>query len=338
MIKAMGEISLEALMFPAVPKTEEGIAEVKKNIFSSPALLGSLVSEDGTAALIITMFKENISYEKAFKILRDLQARYSDENTSIHVIGFPMLMGWIQSYKHQMYVVFAISVAFMLIILFAIFRNLVGMIAPMALALICGPGLGFVGWIGLNLTPPFCARLSAAARMVSNAVQITHRYIEEYRLSLNREEACFKTMRAMWMPNAAAVATDAAGFLVLIMAKIGLMQMIAIMMSFWMTTIVISGMLVPIICSFLPMKVETPDTQDSRENGWLARQLDALVNFSVGKGKYVVGFVVAALVVLGLSQTARLKVRGPGARLFCGPITPITWTRVDQPDIQGLFR
>ena len=45
----------------------------------------------------------------------------------------------------------------------------------------------------------------------------------------------------MAVPNAAAVATDAAGFLVLILAKIVLMQHIAIMMSFWMATIVLEG-------------------------------------------------------------------------------------------------
>jgi len=176
--KAMGEISLVPLMFPAVPETEEEIFELKKNVFSSPALHGSLVSEDGTAAMIITMFKENISYEKAFEVLRDLQARYSDDNTTIHIIGFPMLMGWIYSYKSQMYVVFALSVVFMLII-------------PIALAIICtGLGLGFVGWIGMNFNPLlFVLAFLVAARMVSNAVQITHRYIEEYRLSLDREDA-----------------------------------------------------------------------------------------------------------------------------------------------------
>ena len=311
--KALGEISLAAVMFPKVPDTQEGIEEVKLNIFSSPSYNGTYVSEDGTAAMIITQFKEDISYEKAFEILRDLQARYTDENTSIHIIGFPMLMGWIYSYKSQMYVVFALSVVFMLIILYAIFRNLVGMIAPMALAIICtGLGLGFVGWIGLNFNPLlFVLAFLVAARMVSNSVQITHRYIEEYRLSLDREGAAYKTMRAMWMPNAAAVFTDAAGFFILILAKIVLMQFIAIMMTFWMLTIIISGMMVPIICSFLPMKADKMDIKKRHETGVLARANEALANFSVGKGKYVVGFIVAALLVIGIAQTGRLKVGDP---------------------------
>jgi len=336
--KAMGEISMEALMCPAVPDTEEGMYEVKKNVFSSPNLHGTIVSEDGTAALVITMFKEDISYEKAFKILRDLQARYEDPNHTIHIIGYPMLMGWIYSYKNQMYVVFALSVVFMVIILFAIFRNLVGVIAPMALAIICtGLGLGFVGWTGLNFNPLlFVLAFLVGARMVSNAVQITHRYLEEYRLSLDREDAAFKTMRAMWMPNAAAVATDAAGFLVLCLAKIVLMQMIAVMMSFWMATIVISGMLVPIICSFIPVKAGKLDVKERHESGMLARAIEAVAGFSVGKGRYVVGIIVGVLVVIGILQTTRLKVGDPS------PGSSILWPNhpynLDQGLINKIFK
>ena len=331
--KALGEIELAPLMFPAVPETPEGIEEIKTNVYSSPAFHGKLVSEDGSAALIITMFKENISYEQSFEVLQGLQARYSDENTTIHIIGYPMLMGWIYSYKNQMYVVFALSVVFMLIILFAIFRNLVGMIAPMALAMICtGLGLGFVGWTGINFNPLlFVLAFLVGARMVSNAVQITHRYIEEYRITQDRRDAAYKTMRAMWMPNAAAVATDAAGFLVLILAKIALMQMIAIMMSFWMATIVISGMMVPIICSFLPLNVNKTDAPDRRETGVLARMTTAGASFSMGKGKYVVGFIVGVLLVLGISQTARLKVGDPS------PGSPILWPNHPYNQDQGLI-
>ena len=331
--KALGEIELAPLMFPAVPKTPEGIEEVKTNVYSSPAFHGKLVAEDGSAALVITMFKEGISYEKSFEILQSLQARYSDENTSIHIIGYPMLMGWIYSYKNQMYVVFAISIVFMLIILFAIFRNLVGMIAPIALAMICtGLGLGFVGWTGINFNPLlFVLAFLVGARMVSNAVQITHRYIEEYRVSQDREQAAYKTMRAMWMPNAAAVATDAAGFLVLILAKIALMQMIAIMMSFWMATIVISGMMVPIMCSFLPLNVDKIKARNRHEAGVMARMITAGANFSMGRGKYVVGFIVAVLVVLGISQTSQLKVGDPS------PGTPILWPDHPYNQDQGMI-
>ncbi len=319
MPKARGEIAFGALMFPDIPKTGKEMDLLKKHIFSTSSINGKLVSEDGTAALIMTEFKENISYEKSFEILQSLVKRYSDENTLIHITGYPMLMGWIYSYKSQMALVFSISIALMVIILYVVFRNITGMIAPIALALICsGLGLGFIGWTGLNFSPLlYVLAFLVGARMLSNAVQITHRYIEEFRSTMNRKEAAYRTMRAMWMPNVAAVATDAVGFMVLATAKIFLMQQIAIMMGFWMMTIAISGMMVPIICSFLPIKA---DKVENRNNGeGLARINTKLAEFSIGPGKYHVGIIVLIILVVGIWQTTRLKVGDPS------PGSPILW-------------
>ena len=108
--------------------------------------------------------------------------------------------------------------------------------------------------------------------MLSNAVQITHRYIQEYYAGAQgetpRRQAAQKTMQAMLMPNAAAVATDAAGFLVLGVAKIVLMQQVAAIMTFWMLTIALSGILVPMICSYLP-RLTDKKTAQVESQSWL---------------------------------------------------------------------
>lgn len=319
--KAKGEIVIDQLMFPDIPQNDEEMALLKKHIFSNPSYDGILVSSDGTAALILTEMKENISYERMFRLLRGLVEEYSDEETSIHIVGFPMLMGWIYSYKPQIMLVFAISVALMIVILFLIFRNVVGMLAPIAMSLICtGLGLGFIGWTGINFSPLlYVLAFLVGARMLSNAVQITHRYIEEFRISGEKEDAAQKTMQAMMMPNAAAVATDAAGFLVLALAKIVLMMQLAIMMSFWMVTIVLEGVLVPIICSYLPLRRNTLKETTDDGQGWLSGLNSAVAHFSITSGKYVVGVVVVAIVVVGTWQTTHLKVGDPT------PGSPILW-------------
>ena len=321
---ARGEIVIEALMFPDVPKTDEGMELLKKHIFSNPSYNGTLVSKDGTAALILTQLKENISYARAFELFRNLAQEYTDTETSIHIVGYPMLMGWIYSYKTQMYWVFGISVALMVLILFLIFRNFVGMIAPIAMALICtGLGLGFIGWTGINFSPLlYVLAFLVGARMLSNAVQITNRYIYEYhadgKSEAPRRAAGHTTMRAMLMPNAAAVATDTAGFLVLGLAKIVLMEQLAIMMSFWMLTIVLSGIMVPIICSYLPrLGARAPSSRDQMRG--LDRVTVPMANFSTGFGRYVVGLCAVAIVILGAWQTSKLKVGDPT------PGSPILW-------------
>lgn len=320
-ILAKGEIVIQALMFPDVPKNETEMRLLKKHIFSNPAYNGTLVSSDGTAALILTEMKENISYERAFQLLRTLERKYSDDETSIHIVGFPMLMGWIYSFKAQMSWVFGISVVLMIIILFLIFRNIVGMIAPIAMSVICtGLGLGFIGWTGINFSPLlYVLAFLVGARMLSNAVQITHRYIEEFSQDNQKQAATHRTVQAMLMPNAAAVATDAVGFLVLALAKIVLMQQLAILMSFWMVTIVLSGVLVPIICSYLPIGSKHVSVKNGAKEGWLSRSICAIANFSSGSGKIVIMIVVAAIIVVGGWQTTKLKVGDPS------PGSPILW-------------
>ena len=325
--RAKGEIVIEALMFPDVPETDEGMALLKTHIFSNPSYNGILVSEDGTAALVLTQFKEHISYAQAFKLLRNLQNRYSDEKTELHIVGYPMLMGWIYSFKPQMYTVFAISVACMVLILFLIFRNFVGMITPIAMAAICtGLGLGFIGWTGINFSPLlYVLAFLVGARMLSNAVQITHRYIHEYQENCHnheapRTEAGYRTMRAMLMPNAAAVATDAAGFLVLALAKIVLMQQLAVIMSFWMLTIALSGIFVPVICSCLPrLSTGGRDNVHQQENGFLSRATVRMAKFSMFSGRYLVAGITVIIVIFGGWQTTRLKVGDPT------PGSPVLW-------------
>ena len=324
-VKALGEgeISISPLMWPEVPNNPEEMALLKKHIFSDPAYKGILVSRDGTAALVLTEFKENISYERAFGLLTQLTQKYTDEDTSIHVVGFPMLMGWIYSYKPQIVIVFAVSVGLMVLILFLIFRNFTGMVAPLLIGLIStGIGLGFIGWTGINFSPLlYVMAFLVGARMISHAVQITHRYFEEYIATDNDTvKACYESMRKMIIPNWAGVATDAVGFLVLIFAKIVLMQQVAIFMSFWMVTVGLCGILTPILCSYIPLgKANAKWAMGLAKQGWLDRICVAGARFSTGSGRYVVAVVCVAALAFCSWQGSRLKIGDPT------PGSPLLW-------------
>ena len=320
---AKGKIVIEPLMWPEVPKTHQDMDFLKKNIFSDPAYKGILVSREGTAALLLTEFKENISYERAFSLLRRLVHDYSDDATSVHVVGYPMLMGWIYSFKPQMRTVFAISIVLMILILFLIFRNFVGMNAPLVVGLIStGLGLGFIGWTGINFSPLlYVLAFLVGARKISHAVQITHRYLEELEASSNnKEQACYETMRSMIMPNVAGVTTDAAGFFVLILAKIILMQHIAIIMSFWMLSIAFSAILTPIICIYIPLtRVSEKWSKRRTTMDWLDRINMACARFSIGFGRNIVVLGIIGLLILCGWQMTKLKIGDPT------PGSPLLW-------------
>lgn len=319
---AKGKIKIEPLMWPEIPKNDAEMALLKKHIFSDPAHNGTLISRDGTAALLLTEFKENISYERTFVLLRRLTKEYTDEDTSVHIVGFPQLMGWIYSFRPQMRTVFAVSVGLMILILFLIFRNFTGMIAPIVVGLIStGIGLGFIGWIEINFSPLlYVLAFLVGARKISHSVQITHRYLEELNANgNNKNKACYATMHSMIIPNVAGVITDAAGFLVLIFAKIILLQHLAIIMSFWMLSIAFSAILTPIICTYIPLtNVGEIYSKKRTKMDWFDRVNMAVANFSIASGRYVVAITVIALTIFCGWQASKIKIgdHTPGSPLL----------------------
>ncbi len=339
--RGKGEISVEPLMWPNVPKTRQEMDLLKMQVFSDPAYNGTLVSKDGTAALILTEFKENISYERVFNLLQKMRKDYTDGETSVHIVGFPMLMGWIYSLKPQMYWVFGISVFGIAVVLFFIFHpNIVGMLAPLANALILTIwGLGFIGFTGVNFNPLlYVLAFLVGARMIGNSHQITYRYFEELHSSGgDRLKASYETMRTMFIPNFAAVATDAAGFLVLIIAKIVLMQHVAIIMTFWMLSIILTGFMVPAVCNLIPMRVASEAwAKESCQVDWKARVMMRMTRFSIGsRSRYVAGALIIGLTIFCLWQTSKLKIGDPT------PGSPVFWEshpyNRDQALINQLF-
>jgi predicted RND superfamily exporter protein len=318
---AGGVIEAETLMWPEAPKTSEEIEELKRDIYSSPIIRG-LVAADGEATLISTEFKLDVPYERIFERLMDLKEKYSDENATVQLAGFPVLMGWIYSYKVQIVLVMVVSVALMLLILVIIFQNFIGMAVPLSFGLIStAMGLGFIGWTGINFSPLlYVLAFLVAARMVSHSVQITHRYMEEYVETNDRALACQRTVRSMLLPNWAGVSTDAAGFFILILVKIPLMQQVAVFMTFWMLTVLLCGIVTPVLCSYMPLKKAAQAwVRKSRKMGLLDRLCVGLSSYAIGSGKYPVGgLVVAALVFCGW-QAKGLNVGDPA------PGSPLLW-------------
>ena len=321
--KAKGEIVVESLMFPDIPRTDEGMAELKKNVFSDPSKNGVMVSEDGKATLLMTEFKEGVSYQRSLELLQKLRAKYSDNETSVHIVGFPMLMGWVYALRPQMYMVFGISIIAIVLVLILIFRNFQGMFSPLVNAgVLTVWGLGFIGFTGINFNPMlYVLAFLVGARMIGNSHQIAYRYFEELDASGGDGlMACYETTRTMWIPNFAAVGADVAGFAVLFLARIVLMQHLAIIMTFWMATILLTGFLVPAVCSIFPFKVNTSEwKKETCQTDWMARLMMRLTHFSIAPvTRHITACIILLLTVLCVYEMNHLKIGDPetGSSIF----------------------
>jgi hypothetical protein len=213
------------------------------------------------------------------------------------------------------------------------------MIVPIIDALVLTiMGLGFVGFTGINFSPLlYVLAFFVGARFISNSVQITHRYFEELNASGDdRLRASYETMRTMLFPNWTGVFTDAAGFLVLAFAKIVLMQHLAIIMGFWIFSTGLTGIMVPIICSVLPLKVASDRyAKDKCQMDWQARAITKVTSFSIGSGRYVVGGLIIGAMIFFSWAMSGLKIGDPT------PGSPLLWPshtyNQDQKLINHLF-
>jgi predicted RND superfamily exporter protein len=239
----------------------------------------------------------------------------------VQIVGFPVLMGWIYTYKTQIMMVIVISVLLMVAVLFLSFRNMIGMVVPIFFgAISTAMGLGFIGWTDINFSPLlYVLAFLVAARMISHSVQITHRYMEEYVTSKDRSQACYLTMKKMMLPNWAGVLTDAMGFLILIFVKIFLMQRVALFMTFWMLTVALCAIITPILCSYMPLeKASEKWVNEQAELGILDKICQGLGRFSIVSGRPVVAIIAITLLFVTTYLSGDLKIgdASPGSPLL----------------------
>ena len=324
-----GNIEIDGLMWPKIPQTDEEIKFMKENIFSNPLYNEVLVSRAGNATLIISEFKEKINYSKLFKFFQSLKAKYEDENTTLHMIGKPVLLGWIYSYWPEMMKIFACGIIMMMVMLLLFFRTWQGMIIPTVTAFLSAVwGLGILGFAQVNLSPLlFVLPFLLAARSLGQSVQMVQRYFEELDVQKgNREDAGAMAMSALLIPGFAAVATDMAGFAVCYLAKILLMQQLAISLTIWMITIfILTGIFTPLFCCVLqnPKEKFLKAVHEEHDLGGKVHFVDGinlwLTRFAIGRANWVViGFFV---LIYGFSIWHTTKVPVGDAT----PGSPILW-------------
>ncbi len=320
-----GTVDISALMYPNPPSDPEGIALLRKKIKGiNPDLYdGVYVSDNDKSTLISMVAKDGADFNKLFSFFSDIKQRFEKKypNIKIDMVGRPVLMGWIYHFLPQMYVIFLITLAIFLLILCVSYRSLVGMLVP----LVCGVlstiwGLGFIGYLGINLNPlliviPFLL----TARGLAHAIQFTSRYIDEYIRLGDREAATCETIDKMLIANGAAIATDIAGFIALVLARIVAIQVMALTLSFWMIAIfAISGVFASILCGYLPPPKKV--TKKTGKVDIIDKMLTGVASFSSGSvARWVVVIFIFVITGAGYYFSSKIQIGD------LEPGSPILW-------------
>jgi predicted RND superfamily exporter protein len=314
----MGQLSSAFVMWPNVPSDERGVRAVRAAVASNQFLLGTLVSLDEKAALIIAeFFDHDHDPKRVYDDIQRIVARERDANTSIYVIGRPALIGSVLERSPVLVAIMATTWLFMLLALWLYFRSLAGVLVPAAAASVSGVmGFGFLGLLGQSFDPlgmviPFVI----TARALSHSAQVVIRFLDERAAGRDRADAAHRSAVALFRPGSLAIVTDIAGVLFIYLAPIPLLQKLALMGAFWLCSIFLSGMVLsPLLLSLLP----EASAVAPRGAAAVHRVLDGLGRLCTGPSRRRV-FVAALGVLLLGALFARQVVIGdvhPGTALL----------------------
>lgn len=253
-----GGMKVGSIMFPDVPTDEAGLQALKRNVAGNDFIYGSLVSQDFKAAsLSIDFLEQDLNYKEIFDALKAMCDAERDDKHTIHMIGTPVLYGWVyQSFPDILKIFMYTGIVVVVLLLFFARGNFRGVLLPIISALVCGVwGVGLYGMMGYAIDPLlFVIPFLISADAIRHGFQVTMRFIEEQVKSGRRKEAAVVTIQSLLLPASVSLITDVMGAFFLIFSPMPLLQKLSIVASFWIFSILI-GVLVlgPILLSYFPV-------------------------------------------------------------------------------------
>jgi predicted RND superfamily exporter protein len=305
-------IQVVPLTYPRLPQDLQDLAFLRQKVYATEGVRGFFVSPDDKSTLILAGFwEEHYDLRGMWAKIREIVRHEEDGNTKIYVTGFPVLYAYVLTLLPQLKWVLAASIATMIAILWLEFRSWQGVWIPvLSGALSAVWGLGFAGLCGLTLDPlVLVVPLLLSARAHSHSVQSMERYHEEYRRLGDRDAAIVASYTAVYAPAMVSLFADGLAILTLYVARIPLIQKLAVLSSFWILSIFVSVVtLHPILLSLVkpPSRVVTPGL-DAFAWGY-DRLADAAVWLSRGRRRIATGAMLLGLLAVGIFYSQRLKV------------------------------
>jgi uncharacterized protein len=312
-----GALVSRPYMYPYLPKNQAELDDLKKTVMTHREELAGYVTYDLKGAMIIAAFnEEGLDYKALFDSVQRLTAQYQDSNTTIYTSGAAMFAAWGYHYLSRIALIFFISIALMLFILYLTLGRRSGWWAPIVTGL-CSAiwGLGFVGLMRFNFDPvmlviPFIL----TARDLSHGIQWHGRYYDELDRTGDKMAACAATADLMLRPGLLAVLANIAGVVFLASADIPLLKQIAYGGAVWLgASLAMVFVFQPILMSYLPKpqvyhwRLRLGETNRSTAFRSLANWLERI---PVTPGGIRGGLLAAgaALMIFGIAASRRVPI------------------------------
>jgi predicted RND superfamily exporter protein len=296
------------MMWPDVPTTEQGISDLRQAVLNNPLVYGLYVDRELSSALIQVDFYDHlVDYSKIFpQVQAILDASTLGEEVTLHLVGEPILYGWVQHYLGETVSISLGSLVAMLALLFIFSRTWRGTVLPLLAGLVSAIwALGIGTLIGYNFDPlVIVVAFIITARAFSHSVQMITRFDDlVVDGAIDARKAAEQTMRELFRPSMLGLYADAGAILCVILTPIPLLHKVAIVGAIWVMTITVSAVfLTPALLSFI-----------KRPQGYVHPvNLDFFMHFVLSGAKWLVAtrirYVIApvalvAVALLGFEAT-----------------------------------
>ena len=277
-------IETRPLMWPDLPKDAQQMLELRQAVLNNPLVYGLYVDRDlGSALIQVDFYDHLVDYSKIFpQIEAILDASPVKDVVSLHLVGEPILYGWVEHYLGETVAIALLSLAAMLILLFVFSRTRRGTLLPLIAGIVSAIwALGVGSLLGYNFDPlVIVVAFIITARAFSHSVQLITRFDDlAVGESIEPRKAAEQSMRELFRPSMLGLYADAGAILCVILTPIPLMHKVAIIGAIWVMTIAVSAVLLtPALLSY----VKRPEGYVHPVN------LDGFMQFFLNGAKWVV--------------------------------------------------
>ncbi|WP_262880191.1 efflux RND transporter permease subunit [Pseudomonas paralcaligenes] len=250
-------IETRPLMWPDLPKDAQQMRELRQAVLNNPLVYGLFVDRELSSALIQVDFYDHlVDYAKIFpQIQAILDASPVADQVSLHMVGEPILYGWVAHYLDETVGLAILSLAAMLVLLFVFSRTWRGTLLPLIAGVVSAIwALGIGTLLGYNFDPlVIVVAFIITARAFSHSVQMITRFDDLVQGEvLDARKAAEQTMRELFRPSMLGLYADAGAILCVMLTPIPLLHKVAIVGALWVMSIAVSAVFVtPALLSYI---------------------------------------------------------------------------------------
>jgi hypothetical protein len=313
-------VELEPVM-PSPPVDLAGAEEVRWRAFAEPALVGTLVTADGSAASLFVDFKltpEMPGYGQIVAAVRAALAELDDGTFDYTLAGPVVVLAEVEIYGSRLLYYLPLALLVIGLIHYHAFRTLQALFLPLVTALLAVVwALGLMGLFRVPLDPyNTTTPILILAVGAGHAVQILKRFYEELDESGDVETAIVASLSRVGPVMIAAGLLASLSFLSLVTFRTATIRTFGLFTGAGIASaLAIELTIIPAVRAMLPPPRRREREREAASHPWLEAFLDGSANAA----RHAPGGVIAAGLVLFaacLVSASRVEVNMSVKRLF----------------------